>query len=85
MEVFRRRVTSFVFQVGCVQTTGSHVVLILQGSGNKPVKSEISCEMQIHGVTVSSKYCVLWSDKNVVSYMFTIDAKDFVSTQVAGM
>lgn len=72
-------------QVGGVQTSGSHVVLIFQGSNQKIIKSDISCEIQIHGVTVSNKYCVLWSDKTVVSYVFAIDAKDVISVQVAGM
>lgn len=52
------------------------------GDDNKV--TNINCDMQIHGVAVSSKYCVMWSDKSVISHSFTVNLTD-VTTQVAGI
>ncbi|KAL0273238.1 UNVERIFIED_CONTAM: hypothetical protein PYX00_005959 [Menopon gallinae] len=71
-------------QIAAIQTSGSNVALLVPGPEKSTLKQNISCEMQIHGVAVSNKYCVLWSDKTVVSYSFTVDPKDGISVAVVG-
>ncbi|KAK6625633.1 hypothetical protein RUM43_005932 [Polyplax serrata] len=66
--------------VTAVQISGNNIVLVV-GDDNKV--TNINCDMQIHGVAVSSKYCVMWSDKSVISHSFTVNLTD-VTTQVAG-
>lgn len=62
--------------VTAFQVTGSNVILLTKNLKQKNIQTTISCEMQVHGLSVSSKYCVIWSDKSVVSYTFNIDSED---------
>lgn len=68
-------------QVTAIQVSGSNIVLL---TGNDNKNTNINCEMQIHGVAVSSKYCVMWSDKTVVSHTFNANSTDALTVQVAG-
>lgn len=67
------------FQVGCVQKTGSTVGVWI-GSA----QTEIRAEMQVHGVAVSSKYCVLFSDKAVLVYQLSVDDRPSISVESVG-